>query len=311
MSAMVNWLRAAPLLFVRRSVPMSVVDSRLLVPDRALRALLARPLAAGLIRRELDLEAAVATVTETGSTSADLLARQRVRRSEQPEVLATVAQTAGRGRLGRRWHSLPGSALLFSVAVPLAAAAATAPAVTLACGVAVAEGLRTLGVAAQLKWPNDLLFEHRKLGGILVESALDGAGQRALVVGVGVNLWDDGTLRAQVGDALATVAQCVDLATLARCREAWIARLARAVITAVWQFETDGFVAFQPRYMQRFAWVGCPVDVLDQGARIAQGRALGVDGQGRLLVDTAAGVAAFSAGEVSLRRQPAPRPEAA
>lgn len=290
---------------------MSVVESRPLVPDRALRARFAQPLVAEAIARALDGAAAVETATQTDSTSAQLLARLRVRRAARPLVLAAVAQSAGRGRHGRRWHALPGSALLFSVAVPLAGSAATAPAVTLACGVAVVDGLRELGVAAQLKWPNDLLLDDRKVGGILVESALDAEGGRSLVVGVGVNLWDDGTLRAQVGTALACVAECVALNALARAREAWIGRLAAAVIAAVRRFEADGFVAFQARYMQRFAWVGCAIDVLDQGARVAHGRALGVDGQGRLLVDTASGVAAFNAGEVSLRRRPAGVPGAA
>jgi BirA family biotin operon repressor/biotin-[acetyl-CoA-carboxylase] ligase len=83
-------------------------------------------------------------------------------------------QEAGRGRLGRRWEAPPGTALLASFVMPFQALA------PIAAGVAAAAAC---GPAVRLKWPNDLLLEDRKLGGILVEAA----GGRA-IVGIGINL---------------------------------------------------------------------------------------------------------------------------
>jgi BirA family transcriptional regulator, biotin operon repressor / biotin---[acetyl-CoA-carboxylase] ligase len=89
-------------------------------------------------------------------------------------VVVAEHQTAGRGRLGRRWEAPPGSALLASWVMPFNELA------PLAAGVAAA---RACGEAVRLKWPNDLLLEGRKLGGILVERT----GHKC-VVGMGINL---------------------------------------------------------------------------------------------------------------------------
>lgn len=93
-----------------------------------------------------------------------------------PIGTAVVAehQEAGRGRLGRRWEAPPGTALLASFVLPFQ------PLAPIAAGVAAAEAC---GPAVRLKWPNDLLLDGRKLGGILVEAA----GGKA-IVGIGINL---------------------------------------------------------------------------------------------------------------------------
>jgi BirA family biotin operon repressor/biotin-[acetyl-CoA-carboxylase] ligase len=90
-------------------------------------------------------------------------------------VVVTDHQTAGRGRLGRRWEAPPGSALLASFVEPRRSLA------SLRAGVAAA---RACGEQVRLKWPNDLLLEGRKLGGILVETHGD-----SCVVGIGINLF--------------------------------------------------------------------------------------------------------------------------
>jgi BirA family biotin operon repressor/biotin-[acetyl-CoA-carboxylase] ligase len=249
---------------------------------------------------------AVETALETGSTNSDLLTRARVTRPEACVLRAALSQTAGRGRHGRRWFAAPGSALLFSVAVPLRDASVSDGAITLACGVAAAEALRALEVPAQLKWPNDLWLAERKLGGVLCELALDSHGHRTLVVGVGINLWLDPAARASIGQPAAAAEECVPLARLLAQREAWIGRVAGAVLGAVREFEAHGFLPFQPRFMSRFALLGRDVEVIDHGVCGASGRALGVDGEGRLLVQTSTGIVAIASGDVSLRAVSAP-----
>ncbi len=267
-------------------------------------AAFARPLARELIARALagggesiDVE----TVRETGSTNSDLLTLARAQQPRRPRLRAALVQSAGRGRHGRRWHSSPGASLLFSLAVPLADSPHAPSAITLACGVAIAETLHDDGVAVQLKWPNDVLLDGRKLAGILCELAQDGAGQRTLVIGVGVNLWADAAMRASAAQPLATLAERIELAPLAAGREARIARLARALLGVAREHERDGFVPLQPRYMRWFAHADAEVDIVDHGTRVVRGRALGVDGEGRLLLQTDAGLRTFASGELSLR----------
>src|SRR5215468_7129138 len=125
----------------------------------------------------------VRVVEETGSTNADLLAEAQAGAGEGL-VLVAEAQTAGRGRMGRRWISPPRRALTFSVLLRPAVPAGLLGWVPLLAGVAVASALEhTAGVDARLKWPNDVLAGGAKLAGILAERW-----GGAIVVGTGINV---------------------------------------------------------------------------------------------------------------------------
>jgi BirA family transcriptional regulator, biotin operon repressor / biotin---[acetyl-CoA-carboxylase] ligase len=131
---------------------------------------------------------ALEVVPSTGSTNADLLARAAADPgSPEGQVLVAEEQTAGRGRLGRSWSSVPGASLTFSVLLrPDAVPAARRGWLTLLTGVAVASAVRSVGcVDAVLKWPNDVLAGDRKLAGILAEQSPAGS---AVVVGTGLNV---------------------------------------------------------------------------------------------------------------------------
>jgi BirA family biotin operon repressor/biotin-[acetyl-CoA-carboxylase] ligase len=130
---------------------------------------------------------ALDVVPSTGSTNADLLARAADPGSPEGQVLVAEEQTAGRGRLGRSWSSVPGASLTFSVLLrPAAVPAARRGWLTLLTGVAVASAVRSVArVDAVLKWPNDVLAGGRKLAGILAEQAPDGS---AVVIGTGLNV---------------------------------------------------------------------------------------------------------------------------
>lgn len=130
---------------------------------------------------------ALDVVRSTGSTNADLLARAADPGSPEGQVLIAEEQTAGRGRLGRSWSSVPGASLTFSVLLrPATVPAARRGWLTLLTGVAVASAVRSVGcVDAVLKWPNDVLAGDRKLAGILAEQSPDGS---AVVIGTGLNV---------------------------------------------------------------------------------------------------------------------------
>lgn len=292
-------------------------DSRSAVPVSAgQRAAFVQPLRQDAITSALACAgAAVEAVQETDSTNTDLLNKARGGAPAAGEVWlrCALSQRAGRGRLGRRWFATPGSALLFSVALPLLRPQPPLG-LTLAVGLALAEELTALANLAgavvsenalQLKWPNDILLvrgaQRAKLGGVLAELGVDRAGQRTVVIGVGINLWVDEAARGSIQQPAAGLVELLPLEALAREREYWLGRLAAAVIGAVRAAERDGFMPQQARFMRRFADLNRSIDVQEQGTRVAQGRALGVDAEGRLLVDIDGKVVQFASGETSVR----------
>ena len=240
-------------------------------------------------------------VDQTGSTNDDLLESARLSAPVRPTLRVAMHQFAGRGRHGRRWHDARGRALLFSVLAGWSRDPTAAPAVTLACGIAVAEALRLRGIEAKLKWPNDLLLSGRKLGGILTELALDPQARASLVVGVGVNLSLDPETRVAIDQPAAALDERIAEARLASEREIWIAQLARAVLDAIDRFEHDGFAPFRARFEGLFAFTGRPVVVMQAGVPAVSGVPVGIDEAGRLLLSTDAGVEAVASGELTLR----------
>jgi BirA family biotin operon repressor/biotin-[acetyl-CoA-carboxylase] ligase len=129
--------------------------------------------------------------TETGSTN-DVAAALADRGAPEGATVIASAQTAGRGRFGRDWFSPAGAGLYVSVVCRDARAA---PYLTLAGGVAVAEGIRTAtGLPVQIKWPNDVIVpgptiaQRRKLAGVLAEASTTVQGLQHVIVGFGINL---------------------------------------------------------------------------------------------------------------------------
>jgi len=149
--------------------------SPVLLDQAALRSAVLRP---GSVWTSLDVVAA------TGSTNEDLLAAARSGAAEGA-VLAAEEQSRGRGRQGRTWIAVPGRALLFSVLLrPADVPPAARGWLPLLTGVAVARAVTAAtGVAATLKWPNDVLAGGAKLAGILAEQA-----GPAIVIGIGINV---------------------------------------------------------------------------------------------------------------------------
>ncbi|MEO7271119.1 MAG: biotin--[acetyl-CoA-carboxylase] ligase, partial [Vicinamibacterales bacterium] len=130
--------------------------------------------------------------SEAGSTN-DVAATLAERGAAEGTLVLASAQTAGRGRLGRQWHSPPEAGLYASLILRSAAAA---PFLTLAGGVAVAQGIRkATGLPVEIKWPNDIVISdrarpsrRRKLAGILAEASSGPAGVHYVVLGIGINV---------------------------------------------------------------------------------------------------------------------------
>lgn len=206
-----------------------------------------------------------------------------------PEGYCCVAQeqTAGRGRLGRRWLAPPGTALLMSVL--LRPRADRQGGVTLAAGLAVADALETgSGVSAQLKWPNDILVDGMKLGGVLAEVESD-----AVVLGVGLNLRVDGVPDVS---AVASLHRLVDPAPR---WDQLLTVLLPALATRLAQLELSGVPGLRPDWTARAAGLGAPARVSGPAGRV-EGIATGIDDDGALLVAGPGGVTRVVAGDVLL-----------
>lgn len=235
----------------------------------------------------------IEVVTQTESTNTDLLSR--VTALTEPTVLIAERQTGGRGRAGRTWQSAPGVALTFSLAWPFSGSVQALSGLSLAIGVAIVEGLQDFDVRTELKWPNDVLKDGKKLGGILVE--ITKAGQHTwAVIGVGLNLLLPEEIERQIGQPVASAPWLAQMN-----HNELIAGLLNRLFSVLNQFSRKGFAPFVPLWNSYHAHQGRLVTLFDAERFLYEGIAVGVDSNGCLLLDTIGGRIPVSAGDVSLR----------
>ena len=242
----------------------------------------------------LDHQALVEHVNDIDSTNTELMRRARAGDTRTCLLLAD-AQSAGRGRLGRQWHSRPGDALLMSLGVTLAPQDWSG--LSLAVGCCLADALDpSLDKGLGLKWPNDLMLAPwdtpRKLGGILIETVLrqgDAAQARFAVIGIGLNLATppDADYRSEpagLHEVLGPQTTAHDL----------LPQLLPGLVAGLARFSASGFAAFAQAFARRDVLLGKELQLSD-GSR---GTALGVDAQGVLWLDSDNGRVAVSSDEV-------------
>jgi BirA family biotin operon repressor/biotin-[acetyl-CoA-carboxylase] ligase len=230
-------------------------------------------------------------VARCGSTNSVLLAERGLAR---PVLLLADEQTAGRGRRGQRWHSAPGEGLTLSLAVVLRRPLRELAALPLVAGVAVARALRALGVArAALKWPNDIVVDGAKLGGILVETkSLNGAIKA--VVGVGINLRGAAALRTRLRRKVAALEQF----TAVPDPETMAGAIAQTLLESLTAFETRGLDAVRADWDRLDAHAGQRLRVRLADGRVLTGVASGLESDGALRLATRTGMRAVHSGRV-------------
>lgn len=239
----------------------------------------------------------VEVVPEIDSTNAELMRRARGGPLE-PVLLVAEHQTAGRGRLGRGWHSQPGQSLTFSLGLMLRPRSWSG--LSLVVGLSLAERLHA---DVRLKWPNDLWLQERKLGGILVETAGQADAPdapRAVVIGVGLNVARpaDTAVRQQPGSALPPMAPAgLAEVGVGVTGPEWLARVVPSLVSDVKRFEAEGFAPFAPRFAARDALANRAVTLSDG----RQGEALGVAPDGALMVRIGGTPVRIDSAEVSVR----------
>ena len=201
------------------------------------------------------------------------------------EVVVAEAQTLGRGRLSRRWDSPPYVNLYFSIVLRPRLAPRHAPQITLTAAVALAEAVTfLLGQSPEIKWPNDILMRGRKLAGILTEAACDAEHVQYVILGIGLNVnYRHEAMPEELRDRATSLAE---IAARDFPREAVLARLIHDLDRCYGVLEESGFDALRPQWEAFFGLRDRTVRV-EHGGRLIVGRALGIDGEGGLIVQGA------------------------
>jgi BirA family transcriptional regulator, biotin operon repressor / biotin---[acetyl-CoA-carboxylase] ligase len=255
---------------------------------------LRRPLDGASLREELTGTGSpwreLTVVDQTGSTNADLLARAAAGDDVTDTVLIAEHQTAGRGRVGRVWSTVPHAQITMSFGVGANGVNPDAWGwLPLATGLAVVDAVGAVhGIDAGLKWPNDVQVGDRKLAGILAEVAVPAS---TIVVGVGLNV----TLRGdEIGEEHAT--SLLELGVESD-RDVLVRRLLREMRVRIDEWRTaDPRLAAD--YRARSITIGSDVRVELPGKRSLVGRAESIDSRGRLQMDCDGEAITVSAGDV-------------
>jgi BirA family transcriptional regulator, biotin operon repressor / biotin---[acetyl-CoA-carboxylase] ligase len=230
----------------------------------------------------------------TGSTNLDAMAAARAG-APHGSVWLADEQTTGRGRGDHRWHSAAGEGLYASVLLRSQIPAERVHLLPLVAGLAAAEAVRNVAaVAIDLRWPNDLLVGARKTGGILVEAQIDSKTLRHAVMGIGINVH-----QREFPPELNTPATSLDIEVGRRiCRQVLLTavlRLIEAEMTAL--ADADSASEILARVERASSWVrGRSVSV--HGSQACEGVTAGLDQNGFLRVQTAAGLVVVQTGGI-------------
>jgi len=215
------------------------------------------------------------------------------------EVVIADRQTAGRGRMGRRWHSPPGvnfyGTFILRPEMPIAEAAL----IGLVAGVAVAETMEMVAPRiVALKWPNDIWLGGRKAGGMIAEAVTDSRHRLACVLlGIGLNL---NLAPEHIPPELRDRATSVMAATGRPCDRVELAgELFSRLDSRYMETLSDGFAAVRPAWERYSALTGKQVTVVDGQSRIA-GAVRGIDSDGALLLDAEGQIVRVLTGDVSI-----------
>jgi BirA family biotin operon repressor/biotin-[acetyl-CoA-carboxylase] ligase len=249
------------------------------------------------------------TIATTESSNSDLLHRWHEHTLIAPVSLLALEQTAGRGRRGKTWISQAEDSLTFSMAYPFPKSFTMMQlqGLSLVCGLCILKSIlqflnlsessgKHLGLG--LKWPNDILLNHRKLGGVLVEG-----GQKSphdplwMIIGVGLNLRSpplttdhlEATSIAEINPH----GQSLDAQSLYRL-------ITINMGNTLDQFSEKSFNHFQDEWNHWDVWHNQTLRVHQEQQEIISGKSMGVNADGYLLLNTPLGIKQVAAGDLSL-----------
>ncbi len=212
-------------------------------------------------------------------------------------VLAVELQTAGRGRMGRNWHTSLGTALTFSLLWRFDCGLNALSGLSLGVGVAVVRALKKLGAQdVHLKWPNDILTEQGKLAGVLIEAQGDMLGPSTVVIGIGLNYTMPANLAQQIDQPASALD---DVCATMPSRNQLLAATLLELAQVMHQFAQGGFAVLRNEWEQCHIHQNMPVQMHMADGQLVSGIARGVSDSGELCLETAQGMRHFNSGEVA------------
>ncbi|MDX1705942.1 bifunctional biotin--[acetyl-CoA-carboxylase] ligase/biotin operon repressor BirA [Pseudidiomarina sp.] len=245
-----------------------------------------------------DGKAADVVLERVVGSSNDHLRQLRDRSTPAGFAVLAEAQTHGRGRRGKVWHSPFGSNLYMSMHWPLTQGMAGAMGLSIAVGTVIAEMLHNLGVfGVELKWPNDVLIDGRKIAGILVELEGQASGAANAVIGVGINLAMPLSVEQSIDQPWTDLRQVLQAGF---DRNLLAADLIHRCRKGLHTFEQEGLKPFIKSWLHYDRLAMQPVKIM-MGDQVIHGIAEGIDEQGALLLSRNGKIERYHAGEVSLR----------
>jgi BirA family transcriptional regulator, biotin operon repressor / biotin---[acetyl-CoA-carboxylase] ligase len=237
---------------------------------------------------------------DVDSTNARLLAMPPPPEGQVDVCLAEL-QHAGRGRRGRRWIAPFGGGIAMSLGCTFRDPARVDPSLSLAAGVAVCRALGRAGAPGiGLKWPNDVWFDDRKVGGVLLELRTEPGGPAHFVIGVGLNVSLSAEARREIEASGVRVAAVADACPQAAARNRTAGALLNELLSMLERFDREGFAPFRDAWLGLDALNGRAVRVLAGDCAIC-GTARGVDADGALLLESGGRLHRIASGEVSLQ----------
>jgi BirA family biotin operon repressor/biotin-[acetyl-CoA-carboxylase] ligase len=237
-------------------------------------------------------------ILDTVDSTNDWVTREAQLGAKSGFVGAAEWQRRGRGRLGRAWHSALGSALTFSLLWRFREGAGSLSGLSLAVSVAVVRALARAGVRKIfLKWPNDILWQHRKLAGILIEISGDALGPTAVVIGIGINIKLGSRMKAEIDQAACDLADTGSTVT----RSALLAYLLTELAEVLDSFSERGFAPFAAEWQRLHAYHEKNVTLKMPDGVYIEGKIKGAASDGSLMLKTHSGIRRFYGGEISLR----------
>lgn len=240
----------------------------------------------------IDPRVAIHHFASLGSTNDEALRRAAEGAPDRTLIIAE-RQTGGRGRRGRPWASVAGN-LHLSLVVDGSARAAPPGLLALAAGIAAAEACSGYGIAVQLKWPNDLVVEGAKLGGILIEAA----GEGRYIVGIGINLAHAPEVEGRLSIALAALAVGKDCSV-----ETFVQAFVPLLMQWADRWQAGDAAAIRAAWLARAHGLGQTITLMN-GQTNFVGSFAGLAADGALLLESGGAVRPFHAGEVSLSAGP-------
>ncbi|WP_462170509.1 bifunctional biotin--[acetyl-CoA-carboxylase] ligase/biotin operon repressor BirA [Pseudoalteromonas xiamenensis] len=250
------------------------------------------------LEKKQHTHSSIEVVPVIDSTNTELMRRiQQGQYPVQGHALLAEMQQAGRGRRGKVWQSPFGANLYLSYYWRLDDGIQAAMGVSIVIGLAVHDALNKLyGVSVQLKWPNDVYLDKKKLAGILVEVDGQVEGPCHLVIGVGINLVMPESVAAAIDQPWQDLSSKVGTIN----KNQLAATLIDCITARLNQYRSQGIKSMVAQWNQLNVYAGQPVS-LSTGQQTWQGICEGIDEQGAVMLRQNGEVKAYYGGELSLR----------